>query len=160
MDQHTLKARVSPTTATRIRDASKRLNTTPMQFYLTAYYVLLARLTRTTDIAVGVADANRPELADLSTMGLFLNMLPLRMSHSTNAAFADALAATKEHMRQAVLHSRVPLHVVLEHLGATDTARPHEFLQAVFDYKQGQAESGRAGVAVAHAVRRHARDVG
>lgn len=145
-DQHTLKARVSPITASRIRDVSRKLKTTPMQFYLTSYYILLAHLTGRTDIAIGVADANRPDLDDLSTMGFFLNMLPLRMAHAADESFAAALATTKEHMRGAVLHSRAPLHVILERLGA-DGARPHEFLQAVFDYKQGQAESGRLGAA-------------
>ncbi|KAK2008309.1 beta-ketoacyl synthase domain-containing protein [Colletotrichum eremochloae] len=145
-DQHTLKARVSSATASRIRDLCRTSKATPMQFYLASYYVLLSRLTGRTDMAVGVADANRPDLDDLSTMGLFLNMLPLRLGHAAGNTFASALSRTKEHMRGAVLHSRVPMHVVLESLGV-DTTKPHEFLQAVFDYKQGQAESGSLGEA-------------
>lgn len=143
-DQHTLKARVSSSTASRIRDMSRKAKATPMQFYLASYCILLAHLTGRTDIAVGVADANRPDLDDLSTMGPFLNMLPLRLNQSADDTFTAALSRTKEHMRNAVLHSRVPTHIILESMGV-DNTEPHEFLQAVFDYKQGQAESGGIG---------------
>ncbi|WDK20925.1 beta-ketoacyl synthase domain-containing protein [Colletotrichum graminicola] len=145
-DQHVLKARVSPATASRIRNVCRRSKATPMQFYLASYYVLLARLTGRADMAIGVADANRPDLDDLSTMGLFLNMLLLRLGHTAGDTFASALSRAREHMRGAVLHSRAPMHVVLEGLGV-DSAKPHAFMQAVFDYKQGQAESGALGEA-------------
>ncbi len=118
-----------------------------MQFYLAAYYVLLARLTGSTDIAVGVADANRPDLDDLSTMGFFVNMLPLRLAYSMDYTFSEALSRTKEQMRSALLHSRVPYHIIIEKLGIENTANHAPLFQAVFDYKQGQAESGSIGSA-------------
>ncbi|KAI6403654.1 putative PKS/NRPS-like protein biosynthetic cluster [Pyricularia oryzae] len=145
-DQHTLDARLSSATAARIQDIARSSKVTPMQFYLASYYVLLSRLTGRADVAIGVADANRPDLDDLSTMGLFVNTLPLRLDHAAHDTFASTLSRTKERMRRATLHSRVPMHVILESLGV-DAARPHEFLQAVFDYKQGQAESGSIGQA-------------
>lgn len=145
-DQHTLDARLSSATAARIQDIARSSKVTPMQFYLASYYVLLSRLTGRADVAIGVADANRPDLDDLSTMGLFVNTLPLRLDHAAHDTFASTLSRTRERMRRATLHSRVPMHVILESLGV-DAARPHEFLQAVFDYKQGQAESGSIGQA-------------
>ncbi|KAF6813194.1 beta-ketoacyl synthase domain-containing protein [Colletotrichum sojae] len=143
-EQHVLKARVSSATASRVRDLSREHKSTPMQFYLSAYYVLLSRLTDRTDLAVGVADSNRPDLDDLSTMGLFANTLPLRLDYPGNDTFTSALAKTKDRMRAATLHSRPPLHVVLEKLGVEQA---QDLIQAVFDYKQGQAESGELGEA-------------
>ena len=144
-DQHVLKARLSSISASRIREASRRWKATPMQFYLAAYYVLLARLSGKNDIAVGVADANRPDLDDLNTMGFFLNMLPLRLTYAMDYTFGEALSKTKEQMRSALLHSRVPNHIILEHLGIENTTAHAPLFQAVFDYKQGQAESGSIG---------------
>ncbi|KAK2020720.1 beta-ketoacyl synthase domain-containing protein, partial [Colletotrichum zoysiae] len=145
-EPQTLNARVSSTIASRIRDLCRQSKSTPMQFYLASYYVLLSCLTGRTDIVVGVPDANRSDLDDLSTMGLFVNTLPLRLHHAVGDTFASALSRTKEHMRAAIQQSRVPMHVVLDSLGV-DATRPHDFLQAVFDYKQGQAESGCIGEA-------------
>ncbi|KAF6837163.1 beta-ketoacyl synthase domain-containing protein [Colletotrichum plurivorum] len=141
-EQHVIKARVSSATASRVRDLSRKHKSTPMHFYLAAYYVLLSQLTDRTDLAVGVADSNRPDLNDLSTMGLFANILPLRLDYPSNDTFESTLAKTKDRMRAATLHSRPPLHVVLERLGVEQA---QDLIQAVFDYKQGQAESGELG---------------
>jgi non-ribosomal peptide synthetase component F len=144
-DHHTLTARLSPVPASRIKDGSRRQKTPPMHFYLTAYYILLARLTGSTDIPIGFANANRSSLEDLSTMGFFYNILPLRLAYSIDSTFVQALAKTKEQMRNALLHSRAPNHIILERLGVPHTATHAPLFQAVFDYKQGQAESGIIG---------------
>ncbi|KAI8627214.1 beta-ketoacyl synthase domain-containing protein [Xylariaceae sp. FL1651] len=144
---HTSKARVSSNLASRIRETSRKWKATPMQFYLAAYYVMLARLTGSADISVGVADANRPDLDDLSTMGFFVNILPLRFAYSMDCTFSEALSKTKEQMRSALLHSRIPNHIIMEKLGIKNPTEPAPLFQAVFDYKQGQAESGSIGSA-------------
>ena len=147
-DQHTLTVRVNPMIAIRIKERSRKHKATPMQFYLAAYHVLLARLTGSADISIGVADTNRSSLEDLSTMGYFANLLPVRLAYSAIDTFGEELIATKEHMRAAMLHSRVPYSVTLERLGLAQPkpAMTHAPLfQAVFDYKQGQAESGSIG---------------
>ncbi|KAH7625604.1 hypothetical protein B0T09DRAFT_387946 [Sordaria sp. MPI-SDFR-AT-0083] len=80
--------------------------------------ILLARLTGSAEIVIGVADSNRSTLTDQATMGYFTNLLPARLPYDPDKIFHEA----KEQMRGALLH------------GA-----------AVFDYKQGQAESGNIG---------------
>ena len=146
-EQYTLTARLSSIPASRIKEGSRKQKATPMHFYLAAYYVLLARLTGSADIPIGVADANRSNLEDLSTMGFFYNILPLHLVYSMDCTFGEALAMTKEQMRNALLHSRVPHHVILERLGVSNITTHSPLFQAVFDYKQGQAESGSIGSA-------------
>lgn len=146
-EHYTLTARLSPLPASRIKEGSRKQKATPMHFYLAAYYVLLARLTGSADIPIGVADANRSSLEDLSTMGFFYSILPLRLAYSIDCTFSEALAMTKEQMRNALLHSRVPHHVIFERLGVSNTTTHAPLFQAVFDYKQGQAESGSIGSA-------------
>jgi len=144
-EHHTTTARLSSLSASRIKEASRKHKATPMHFYLAAYYILLARLTGTSDIPIGVADANRSSLEDLSTMGFFYNILPLRLGYSTEVTFGETLATTKEHMRAALLHSRVPYHIIFEYLDISNTPDHAPLFQAMFDYKQGQAESGSIG---------------
>lgn len=149
-DQHILTMRLSPSIANRIKEQGRKYKLTPFQFYLAAYHALLARLTASSqaDIAIGVADANRSDrMEDLSTMGFFYNLLPVRFTYDTKDPFDKVLVATKSQMRNALLHSKVPYGVVLDRLGVAGVTDHAPLFQAMFDYKQGQAESGNIGEA-------------
>ncbi|EAW13520.1 putative polyketide synthase [Aspergillus clavatus NRRL 1] len=150
--EHELSARLSRMVAVRIKDRSRKHKVTPMHYYLASYLVLLARLTSSTDVVIGVADTNRPTLTDQATMGFFANFLPVRLNYNSDKIFNEVLVAAKEQMRTALLHSAVPYGAMLERLGlpAPSADDPHShapLFQAVFDYKQGQAESGNIGEA-------------
>lgn len=145
-DQHTDIARLSAVLAFRIRERAKRHKVSPPNFYLTAYHVLLARLAgrEAEDICVGIADTNRAIVQEIAAMGYFANLLPVRMA--LESTFAAQLEATKDRLGQAMQHARVPYVVTLESLGLGLSAPTHAPLcQAVFDYRQGGAESGMIG---------------
>ncbi|KAI0417175.1 polyketide synthase [Xylaria grammica] len=152
--QHTASVRLNPMIAIRIKERSRKHKAAPMHFYLTAFHVLLARLTSTADVAIGFADTNRHNLQDMTTMGYFANLLPVRMAYAPGDTFGDELVATKDFLRGALPHSQVPYGVVLERLGLASPPAQEELaaaaaplFQAVFDYRQGQAESGSIGAA-------------
>ncbi|WQF82203.1 Putative Acyl transferase domain superfamily, Condensation domain, ancestral KRAB domain, thiolase [Colletotrichum destructivum] len=149
--QHQAIGRLDPMVAFRIKDRSRKHKATPMQFYLAAYHVLLSRMTGSDDIAIGIADTNRSTMDELSAMGFFANLLPLRFGEFTSSnTFGEHLVSVKDSVREALKHSRVPYGVVHDRLGSdlptASTGAP--LFQAVFDYKQGQAESGAIGDAV------------
>lgn len=155
-NQHTGTHRLSAVLAFRIRERARKLKgVTPMHFYLAAYHVLLERLTGAPggDIAIGIADTNRSSsIQDIDTMGFFANLLPVRMRSSgadSSRTFTDELAATRDRVREAMKHARVPYGVTLERLGLASThAREMQhapLFQAVFDYRQGAAETGTIG---------------
>jgi hypothetical protein len=150
---HDVSARLNRMVAVRIKDRSRKQQATPMHFYLASFHILLARLTGSADITIGVADAGRVSLVDQATMGLFASYLPVRMLYDAGHVFNEALSATKEQMRAALLHSAVPLPAILDRLGlptspsADDPSSQAPLFQAIFDYKQGQTESGSIGEA-------------
>lgn len=147
-DQHIGLARLNAVLAFRIRERAKKHKVSPMHFYLAAYHVLLARLAdwADEDICVGIADTNRATVQDIAGMGYFANLLPVRMA--LEPTFAVQLEATKDRLRQAMQHARVPYSVTLERLGLGLSAPTHAPLcQAVFDYRQGGTESGTIGAA-------------
>lgn len=148
-DQHTGVRRLSAVLAFRIRERAKKHKVTPMHFYLAAYHVLLARLTGQgefkDDVVIGIADTNRATVADMRAMGYFANVLPVRLRAPT-ATFDRELEAVKDGVRQGLQHAGVPYSVVLERLGLEVVPdRQAPLCQAVFDYKQGGAESGSIG---------------
>lgn len=108
--------------------------------------MLLARLAGRTaeDICVGIAVTNRATVKDVAAMDYFANLLPVRMA--LEAAFVAQIEATKDRLRQAMQNARMPYSVTLETLGLGLSPPTHAPLcQAVFDYKQGRAESGING---------------
>ncbi|KAK1565960.1 beta-ketoacyl synthase domain-containing protein [Colletotrichum navitas] len=146
-DQHTAMFRLSAVLAFRIKECTKKLRTTPMMFYLAAYAALLLDLAKQEQVSIGLADTNRSSVADLSTMGYFANLLPLRLVSSDT--FTATIESAKEAVRQAMSHSVVPHDLVSSRLGL-DSVSPQEMthaplFQAVFDYRQGAAESGTIG---------------
>ncbi|KAJ0167240.1 Lovastatin nonaketide synthase [Colletotrichum tanaceti] len=152
-DQHTAMSRLSAVLAFRIKERTKKLRTTPMTFYLAAYAALLSDLSKQEQVSVGLADTNRSSVADLSTMGYFANLLPLRLTSSSSSsspeAFTATIESTKEAVRQAMSHSVVPHDLISSRLGL-DEVSPRDMthaplFQAVFDYRQGAAESGAIG---------------
>lgn len=160
-------ARLDPMVSFRIKERSRKHKATPMQFYLAAYHVLLARLAsqqqqdtprdEDTTITIGIADTNRATMDEVAAMGFFANLLPLRFgAFSAAGTFSEHLVGTRDRLREAIRHARVPYGVVLDRLGlglpAVSTSGaggsaggPAPLFQAVFDYKQGQAESGAIG---------------
>jgi non-ribosomal peptide synthetase component F len=141
--------------AVRVRDRSRKHKVSPMHYYLAAFHVLLARLAEASgsaDIAIGLADTNRQTLVDQSTMGFFANVLPIRLGYAPDQIFNEVLSEVKERVREALVHSSVPYMAVLDRLGLPSPDRKDgtshaPLFQAVFDYKQGQTESGTIGEA-------------
>ncbi|KAK1613499.1 hypothetical protein BDP81DRAFT_401241 [Colletotrichum phormii] len=149
-DQHTALSRLSAVFAFRIKERTKKLRTTPMTFYLAAYAALLSNLSKQAQVSIGLADTNRSSVADLSTMGYFANLLPLRL-HASSDSFTATIESAKGAVRQAMAHSVVPHDVIAARLGLDDTVvlpwamTCAPLFQAVFDYRQGAAESGAVG---------------
>lgn len=103
---------------------------------------------------IGISDTNRSSsIQNIDTMGFFANLQPARMG-SVGAAdpgrtSANDLTAARDRVREAKQFARVPYGVALERLGLASThAREMQhapLFQAVFDYRQGAAETGTIG---------------
>ncbi|KAL2275571.1 hypothetical protein FJTKL_01961 [Diaporthe vaccinii] len=100
---------------------------------------------------IGISDTNRSSsIQNTDTTGFFANLQPARMGSIGAAdpgrAFANDLTAARDRVREAKQYARVPYGVALERLGLASThAREMQhapLFQAVFDYRQGAAETG------------------
>lgn len=95
-----------------------------LPYYLASFQILLARLTGSAEIVIGVADSNRSTLTDQATMGYFTNLLPARLPYDPDKIFHEA----KEQMRGALLHGAVPYGALLDHLGLAPAVFPRRAL--------------------------------
>lgn len=144
-EHHKAEYRVDHNLAMEIRNVCKQAKISPYHFYLTAFKVLLARLSGTVDLCIGVADGGRIENDTLTSIGLYLNLLPLRVQYKPNQSFVDAAKAVRSRAYAAMAHSRPPLDKLLSELNVSRSASHSPLFQAFVDYRQSIEEKQAFG---------------
>ncbi|KAI9776743.1 MAG: putative Hybrid PKS-NRPS biosynthetic cluster [Geoglossum umbratile] len=139
-EHHKVEFRVGPDLATGIRSVCKQGKISPYHFYLTAFKVLLARLSGILDLCIGVADGGRIESDTLTSIGLYLNLLPLRVQYKPGQSFIDATKEVRSRAYAAMAHSRPPFDMLLTELNVPRSASHSPLFQAFVDYRQSIEE--------------------
>ncbi|KAL2158315.1 hypothetical protein VTH06DRAFT_4636 [Thermothelomyces fergusii] len=131
--------------AARIRDACRREKASPFHFYLAVFQAVLFRQLGVDDLCIGMADANRFE-GDLgSSVGMYLNLLPLRFRPAADRTFRDALRDARRTAYGAMAHSRAPFDLVLDGLKIGRSTLHAPVFQSFINYRAGVAERRSLG---------------
>ncbi|EED14463.1 polyketide synthase, putative [Talaromyces stipitatus ATCC 10500] len=142
-DQHEATIQLPPMLATRIKDQSRKHKANPVHFYMAALNVLLARFTAAEDVCIGMAHDGRNSESDAKTMGLFLNLLPIRLSFSREQSFGEMVTQCKMKIRTAVAHNRLPFDALVQMLNVPRSSFHTPLFQAFLDYRKGRADLRR-----------------
>ncbi|MFF4244892.1 amino acid adenylation domain-containing protein [Streptomyces sp. NPDC001822] len=102
--------------AARLREGAARLGCTPFVVLLTAWQALLARLSGTEDVAVGVPVSGRTRAGTERMVGCFANTLVMRGDLSGDPTFRDALRRTRTEVLEALDHAETPFEAVVREL--------------------------------------------
>jgi hybrid polyketide synthase/nonribosomal peptide synthetase ACE1 len=135
---YSFKSRLSPACKNQIADCCRRVGVTPFHFYMAVFQILLHRYSGAEDYCIGTADSGRKDADVLQSLGLFLNILPLRspkLPHGSQTAFEDVLRAVKSASDDGLAHSRVPIDVLLNDLGIPREPSHSPLFQAFFNYR-------------------------
>lgn len=137
------RVRLTPDLADRVRGTGRRHRCTSFMTMLAAFAVLLRTHTGRTDVVIGspAADRRRPETAH--AIGLFVNMLPLRVTMTGAPAFADVLAGVRDAVLDGFGH-QIPVEDIIRETGPARGGHSPLF-QAVFWLHPAQAESPTLG---------------
>jgi hypothetical protein len=101
----------------KIKEIVNRTGTTPHQFLLAVYNILLSRYTRQEDIIVGYPVTGRSH-ADLQpVIGMFVNMLPMRNRPRGNKTFRQFLEEARENALNAHENQDYPFEELVVQLG-------------------------------------------
>ncbi|QSI44922.1 non-ribosomal peptide synthetase [Bacillus altitudinis] len=100
----------------RLHALSRQQGTTLFMTMLSAYYVLLHKLSGQTDVIVGSPIAGRDVEQSEKLVGMFVNTLALRQDVSTADTFADLLAKVKEMTLKAFEHQHYPFDKLVDDL--------------------------------------------
>ncbi|KAK8037345.1 hypothetical protein PG991_000691 [Apiospora marii] len=107
---------ISPRVKTQIQELCRRCRTTPFHFYLACYRALLTRYSVPSDVAIGVTDSNRTA-AQVNSIGVYNNVLPLRFFNNVHTKFEDMLRETRSIVYAGLEHSQLPFQAILEGQG-------------------------------------------
>jgi amino acid adenylation domain-containing protein len=128
----------------------KKHESTLFMVLLSAYAVLLHRLTGQSDFIIGTPVANREHADTLKLQGFFANTVAIRIDTAGNPSFLDVLRRTRESCIKAFAHQSVPFERLVELLQVERDLSRSPIFQTIFAFED--AESAKR-VATSGAVR-------
>ncbi|MBP6630363.1 MAG: amino acid adenylation domain-containing protein [Kofleriaceae bacterium] len=137
-DGATAWLRLSGGTTRALRELAGREGATLFMTLLSAWTLLLARLSGQREVIVGTPVRGRmlPELEPI--MGFFVNALPLRLRVDAEASFVDVVRAVRAEVVEAFGYQDVPFEHLVRVLGVRRDESRFPIYQAFFSYQDAR----------------------
>ncbi|MCK8675772.1 condensation domain-containing protein, partial [Rhodococcus sp. HM1] len=119
----------------RLVQVARAHNATLFMVVHAALSVLLARLSGTSDVAVGTPIAGRGERELDDLIGMFVNTLVLRADVRSAGSFEELLGAVRESDLQAFAHADVPFERLVEVLNPARSTARHPLFQVGLSFQ-------------------------
>ncbi|KAJ5928189.1 hypothetical protein N7466_007145 [Penicillium verhagenii] len=138
---HKSHIRLDKDLSAQIQKCSAMFQVTPYHFHLAIWQTLLLRVFEIDDICIGLGDGNRTDPNIMQTIGLFLNLVPIRFHRKSSQSFGEALKNMKLISQTAFSHAHIPLSVILSDLNVPRSTAHSPLFQVSFNYRPGIAEN-------------------
>ncbi len=120
-----------PDVAEAVRTYASDRSGTSVQLHLAVMALVLARWAGQRELVVGTPSANRP-LPELEGMiGVFSNLLPLRLLVDEDSGFDALLGQVRDRLLDALEHQQVPYDALAARVGGSQGGHAPPFLQAL-----------------------------
>ena len=119
-------------TRARIEECARALEATPFMLLLGVFTALLHRWTGQADIVVGSPSAGRGHAGTEDLIGLFVNMLVLRLDAGGATTFRALMADVRRTTLEALAHEDVPFERIVEALRPPRLLNRHPVFQVLF----------------------------
>ena len=125
---------------TRIEECARALDATPFMFLLGVFTALLHRWTGQADIVIGSPSAGRGHAGTEDLIGLFVNMLVLRLDAGGASTFRALMADVRRTTLDALAHEDIPFERIVEALRPPRLLNRHPVFQVLFALQNLPAE--------------------
>ncbi|MCE5291422.1 MAG: amino acid adenylation domain-containing protein [Nocardiaceae bacterium] len=122
-------------TARQVVTVAKAAGVTPFMVVHSALAVLLARLSGTSDIAIGTPSAGRGEAVLDDVVGMFVNTLVLRTEVDPNATFGDLLEQVRSTDLDAFGNADLPFERLVEILNPVRSTAHTPLFQVALQFQ-------------------------
>lgn len=137
----------------RVRDLAQQWETTELPIYFAVFSLVLSRFFGQRDLVIGTPFEGRDLIGLEKMVGLFVNVLPIRISISEQQSFQQLVDHVRASCLKAYEHGRIGQDS-LAHIVTGNHRRHvvHDLFQAVFDFQHYIPKSFRLGQADAEIV--------
>ncbi|WP_308214610.1 non-ribosomal peptide synthetase [[Mycobacterium] manitobense] len=123
----------------QVSRVAREHNATTFMVIQAALAVLLAKVSASTDVAVGFAVAGRTDPALDEVVGFFVNTLVLRTDLTGDPTVAELLAQVRRRGLAAYEHQDVPFEVLVDRLQPTRNLTHHPLVQVALTWQNNEA---------------------
>ncbi|MGV0816255.1 condensation domain-containing protein, partial [Mycolicibacterium boenickei] len=124
----------------QVSRVARENNTTSFMVVQAALAVLLAQLSASSDVAVGIATAGRNDPGLDELVGFFVNTLVLRLDLAGDPTVSDLLDQVRHRGLAALDHQDVPFELLVERLNPTRSLTHHPLVQVMVSWQNFAAE--------------------
>ncbi|WP_319448968.1 MULTISPECIES: non-ribosomal peptide synthetase [unclassified Mycobacterium] len=126
----------------RVREVAREHDATSFMVMQAALAVLLAKVSASSDVAVGFPIAGRRDPALDELVGFFVNTLVLRVDVSGNPTTSELLAQVRQRSLAAYEHQDVPFEFLVDRLNPTRSLIHHPLVQVLLAWQNFAGPAG------------------
>lgn len=129
-----LEFRLDKEKTANIKELALTSNASVFMVLLSAYYVLLNKLSHQEDLVIGVPTSGRQHTDLEGLIGMFVNTLPMRISCDPDMRFEDFLASVKEKVLACFENQTFPYDSLMEYLNLPRNLARNPLFDVMFNY--------------------------